>query len=218
MNSSLLGVVTPGNQVMPLLQNGLQLVEESYGKLERLGVATFWEGRTQCLENKGNLQVLSTFETPAHLAIAFLEQSHPDGVIGTPCPQLYANDDLALVYTGQLVNAIDIRRSLLRLGFHCESQRESELVLRLINRYFEIGMSLSEAVESSLFHLKGEFAVIALDARHQELLVTCQGHPLSIGVDQDTLYIASSTRILTALSSPLLHIRAGDAMVLHSIP
>ena len=67
MENTLLGVVTPGNQVMPLLQNGLQLVEESYGKLERLGVATFWEGRTQCLENQGNLQVLSTFETPAHL-------------------------------------------------------------------------------------------------------------------------------------------------------
>ncbi|MEK8017925.1 MAG: hypothetical protein VSS75_013715 [Candidatus Parabeggiatoa sp.] len=80
---------------------------------------------------------------------------------------------------------------------------------------FDIGMFLSEAVKSSLLHLRGEFAV--LDARHQELLVTRQGYPLSIGVDQETLYIASSTRILTALSDPLLHITEGEAMVLHSL-
>ena len=151
------------------------------------------------------------------LAIAFLEQSHPDGVIETPCPQLYANDELAVVYTGQLVNAIDIRRSLLRLGFHFEGHRDSEVVLRLINRYFEIGMPLHEAVKSSLLHLRGEFALIVLDAKHQELLVARQGYPLSIGVDQETLYIASSTRILTALSYPLLHITEGEAIVLHSL-
>ncbi len=54
-----------------------------------------------------------------------------------------------------------------------------------------------------------------LDAKHQELLVARQGYPLSIGVDQDTLYIASSTKILTALSYPLLHITEGEAIVLH---
>lgn len=217
MNQSLLGVLSLENNAISLLSNGLQKIEKTYGKWDRLGVATFSEGCTKCIENKGSLDILSAFATPAHLAIAFLDRPQENGLCAIPAPELYSNNSLALVYIGQIVNAKKSRLSLLQLGFQFETQHDSEVVLRLINRYFEVGMSLSEAASASLKHLKGEFAILALDARHQELLIIAHGYPLSLGVEQDTLYIASNTPILTTLSYPLLHLKEAEMFVLHSI-
>ncbi len=217
MNSSVLGIIGLGNRVISLLQDKLELVEKTYGKLDRFGVATFYEGRTKFLETQGSLDLLSGFSTPARLVIAFIEQTHPDEPPLQPRPELYTNNALALVYTGQLANAKDIRFELSTLGFHFETQCESEVVLRLIYRYFKIGMSLSEAVRLSLKYLEGDFALIVLDTRHQELLATRQGYALTIGVDQGTLYIGSNRRILNLISYPMLQIPEGEAMILHSL-
>ncbi len=213
--NSVLGILSQGNSVTSILPKDLLLVEETYGKLDKVGIATFGDGHIKCLETEGNLQGLSGFKTTAHLAIAFIEQTHPDQL--ELQPELYTNNDLALVYSGQLENAKDIRFELSRLGFHFESQRDSETVLRLIHRYFEIGMSLSEAMRLSLKYLEGDFAVIVLDARHQELVAARQGYPLTIGIDQETLYIGSSTNILNVISYPVLQIKEGEAIMLQSI-
>ena len=117
MNQSLLGVLSLENNAISLLSNGLQKIEKNYGELARLGVATFSEGCTKCLENKGSLDIFSAFTTPAHFAIGFLDRQE-NGLCAIPAPELYSNNSLALVYIGQLVNAKKIRLGLLQLGFH----------------------------------------------------------------------------------------------------
>ncbi|MEK8015478.1 MAG: hypothetical protein VSS75_001335 [Candidatus Parabeggiatoa sp.] len=44
-----------------------------------------------------------------------------------------------------------------------------------------------------------------------------QGYPLTIGIDQETLYIGSSTNILNVISYPVLQIKEGEAIMLQSI-
>ncbi|HIE02913.1 MAG TPA: hypothetical protein EYP59_21965 [Thiotrichaceae bacterium] len=220
MNNSLLGILTKGSRVTSIVEKDLLLVEETYGKLDRIGVATFCEGQIKCLENQGNLQALSDFQIPdpAHLAITLIEQHYPDGMEQPqPRPELSSNKELALVYSGKLENAIDIHFSLSELGFDFETHLESEAILRLIHRYIDIGMSLLEAIKLSLNNLEGDFAFIVLDARYQELVAACQGYPLTIGIDEQTLYIGSNARILNIVSCPMLQLKAGEAMMLQSI-
>jgi len=217
MNNSLLGILTKGSRVTSILQKDLQQIEQTYGKLDQVGVATFCDGHTKCLETQGNLQALSDFHTPAHLAITMIEQKFPNSIPLQDQPELFSNNELALVYSGQLENARDIRLSLSRLGFDFDSQRDSEVVLRQIQRYFEIGLSLSEAMRLALKELEGYFSLIVLDAKHQELAAARQGYSLTIGIAQETLYIGSNTRILNVVSSPMLQIQDGEAMILQSI-
>jgi len=219
MNNSLLGILTKVRfDALPCvstLQKDLQLVEQTYGKLDQVGVATFCDGHTQCIETQGNLQALSGFNTPAHLAIALIEQKFPDMHQIQVSPELSSNNDLALVYSGQLENAKDICLNVLKLDLPI--QRDSEVVLRLIYRYFEFGLSLSEAMRLTLNDLEGYFSLIVLDARHQELVAARHGHPLTIGIDQETLYIGSNTRILNVVSSPMLQIQDGETIMLQSL-
>ncbi len=92
MNNSLLGILTKVRfEALPcvsILQKDLQLVEQTYGKLDLVGVATFCDGHIKCLFTKGNLQALSGFNTLANLAISMIEQKFPDCIPLQDIPEL----------------------------------------------------------------------------------------------------------------------------------
>jgi len=132
--------------------------------------------------------------------------------------RFYATEHLAIVHNGVIENNPELREELMSLGYEFESKTDSELILRLLGRYLDIGLSPKEAISVTIIRLHGFFAMIALFAGEEEQLIAARrGNPLAIGLGEEALYVSSDANTLEPLSRQVIQLEEGSPAVLSSV-
>lgn len=128
------------------------------------------------------------------------------------------------MHNGILNNANDLRRALQAEGHVFSSQTDTEVIVKLIGKYYEEGnkkkkgsMSLKEATEIALASCVGTWglAIVCTDAP-DEMVVACNGSPLVIGLGTDRTFIASETSAFNRYTKNFISMKDGEIGVLHS--
>jgi glucosamine--fructose-6-phosphate aminotransferase (isomerizing) len=126
-----------------------------------------------------------------------------------------------LAHNGTLNNANDLRRELQKEGHIFTSQTDTEVIAKLIGKYYEEGkenkISLKEATEKALARCDGTWglAIICTDTP-DELVVACNGSPLVIGIADDRTFIASETSAFNRYTKNFISMKDGEIGVLHA--
>jgi glucosamine--fructose-6-phosphate aminotransferase (isomerizing) len=211
--SSIFGILNENNLFASLEQELLQLEN---GVHDLINVATVVNGRIEWQEVADLNGLLSKLSLNGHFGIAYKhQQNESDKHHG----HLYANEHLAVVYNGQIENRIELREELMDLGYEFQNRTDnSELILRVINRYLDIGLSPKEAISVSLMRLHGHFIIMALfAAKEEEIIIARRDHPLAIGLGKDILYVAQDTELLKPLSQQVIQLSEGYPAMLSSV-
>nr|MBQ8253114.1 glutamine--fructose-6-phosphate transaminase (isomerizing) [Lachnospiraceae bacterium] len=207
-------------EAVPVLLDGLEKLE--YRGYDSAGIAVISkEGKLQVKKSKGRLCVLRE---------RLRDENAPDGMIGightrwathgepndaNAHPHLGQQGKIAVVHNGIIENYMEIKKSLLRKGITFCSDTDTEVVVQLLEYYYEKCKNLMDAVYAVLGRIKGAYAMGILCCDYPgQMIAVRQDAPLLIGCGKLGSYLASDVTALLAHTRTVAYMEDGEVAVL----
>ncbi len=198
--------------IVPILIDGLKRLE--YRGYDSAGIAILngglkrvrRVGRVAEMEAEVLLQNLNGMAGIGHTRWA----TH-GGVTEFNAHPILSRDELAVVHNGIIEHHDALRTRLKALGYHFESQTDTEVIAHLVHHHYSMLHDLFSAVRAAVSELHGAFAigVIALNSPDT---VCCarMGCPLLIGLGEGENFFASDVSALISVTRRIIYLEEGD--------
>ncbi len=203
-------------EAAPLLVEGLRRLE--YRGYDSAGVATLngkgiqrrrAEGKLNNLQDRLDAEPLSGTTGIGHTRWA----TH--GVPNETNAHPHATERVALVHNGIIENFQELRRELVAAGHQLASETDTEVIVHLIDRYLDEGLSPRDATRRALERLEGAFALAIIFAGDEKLMIGARkGSPLALGIGEDEMFLGSDAIALAPLTKTVVYLDDGDWVVL----
>ena len=198
-----------------ILLAGLERLE--YRGYDSAGIATVLEGEIHCVRAKGKLHNLnSKLErevNPSQIGIGHTRwATHGKPEEYNAHPHMDMAMRVAVVQNGIVENYRELREKLQSRGHQFRSDTDTEVIPHLIGEFLAASPgSLLEAVQKSVNHLEGAFAIAVISADHpDELVVARQQAPLTLGFGQGEFFCASDLTALVPHTRAVLSLENGE--------
>ena len=124
-----------------------------------------------------------------------------------------SNGRIALVHNGIIENFEPLRDELIDAGYQFDSETDTEVVVHLIDHYYEQQADLLEAVRASLKRLEGAYAIGALCRDEPGRIIAARvGSPLVVGIGIGENFIASDVLALRPVTDRFIFLEEGDVV------
>lgn len=122
-----------------------------------------------------------------------------------------SHQHIALVHNGIIENYKKEKEKLQKMGYHFESETDSEVVAHAIHHAVEEGADLLQAVQQVCKRLTGAYAlgVVSLDEPNH-LVLARMGCPLLIGLTERESFFASDVAALISETRRIVYLKDGD--------
>jgi glutamine---fructose-6-phosphate transaminase (isomerizing) len=198
-----------------ILLAGLERLE--YRGYDSAGIATVLEGDLHCIRAKGKLynlrEKLELEVNSAQIGIGHTRwATHGKPEEYNAHPHLDMNKRLAVVQNGIIENYRELKEKLEYKGVKFCSDTDTEVIPHLIADFLaNEEISLLEAVQKSVGHLQGAFAIAVLSADYpDEIIVARQQAPLTLGFGQGEFFCASDITALLPHTHAVLSLENGE--------
>jgi len=126
-----------------------------------------------------------------------------------------SSETVTVVHNGIIENHAELRGELRELGYHFESETDTEVIAHLVEHYQRDGASLLQAAQKATARLHGAYAIVLLSKREPGVLVGARsGSPLVLGYGDDENYLASDIHALLPLTRRFVYLAEGDVVEL----
>ncbi len=127
----------------------------------------------------------------------------------------HATDRVAVVHNGIIENFKELRAELVELGHVLTSDTDTEVLVHVIDRYLQDGLSPQDATGAALKRLKGAFALGIIFTGETKLMIGARrGSPLAIGIGDGEMFLGSDAIALAPLTKSIIYLDDGDWAVL----
>ncbi|MCP8939380.1 glutamine--fructose-6-phosphate transaminase (isomerizing) [Alsobacter sp. SYSU M60028] len=202
--------------VAPLIVDALKRLE--YRGYDSAGVATLEDGRLTRRRAEGKLRNLEAklAEAPlkGHAGIGHTRwATHGRPTERNAHP--HATERLAVVHNGIIENFRELRQKLEAEGAIFETETDTEVVARLVDRELARNADPETAISLVLPQLRGAFALAFLFDGEDDLLIGArQGAPLAVGYGDGEMYLGSDALALAPFTDTITYLEDGDWVVL----
>jgi len=184
-------------QAQPILLNGLKSLE--YRGYDSSGMAVILStsktisirkspGKINALENTLKKKALNGTSGIAHTRWA----THGAPNQENAHPHMDCTGGIALAHNGIIENYSKLKSELIKEGHKFISQTDTEVIVHLVEKFYNKKTSLEEAVRKAISKLEGSFAIAVISGREPGKLVGARmGSPLIIGLGQSENFLAS---------------------------
>jgi glutamine---fructose-6-phosphate transaminase (isomerizing) len=118
---------------------------------------------------------------------------------------------VALVHNGIIENHAELREELQGDGYDMLSATDTEVIVHLLHRELEGGVSLLTAMQTVLPRLEGAYALAAVDTQHPaEVIGARKGSPLVVGIGIGENFLASDQMALRQVTDRFIYLEEGD--------
>jgi glucosamine--fructose-6-phosphate aminotransferase (isomerizing) len=193
----IVGYVGP-RQAPGIILNGLKRLE--YRGYDSAGLAVLQQnGNLEIRRDKGKLVNLETMlqESPLHGHIGIGHTrwaTHGKPSQRNAHPHMGMNERVVVVHNGIVENYQSLREELEAEGVEFASETDTEVIVQMLERFVESGMSLIEAARNTFAQLEGSNAVVAISVDEPERMIcTRMGNAggITIGIGDGEMFIAS---------------------------
>jgi glutamine---fructose-6-phosphate transaminase (isomerizing) len=200
--------------VVPILMEGLRRLE--YRGYDSAGLAIEVPGGTiERRRTEGKVQRLQEALDATPLAGVCGIAHTRWATHGVPSernahPQV-SGPGVALVHNGIIENHEPLRRELQALGYHFESETDTEVVAHRIRRYLDEKADLLGAVRKTVAELEGAYALAVVSSDDPEKIVVARaGCPVVIGLGIGENFVASDVAALLPVTRRFMFLEEGD--------
>jgi glucosamine--fructose-6-phosphate aminotransferase (isomerizing) len=127
-------------------------------------------------------------------------------------PHLDCRQRTAVVHNGVVTNFLSLRTRLLAEGHHFLSDTDSEVLPHLIEQHYS--GNLEEAVARALAEVEGTYALAAVRAGEDKLVLARRESALVIGVGDGEFFAASDVTAFLEYTHRVIYLEDGDLAVL----
>lgn len=207
-------------QAQPILLNGLKRLE--YRGYDSSGIAVVTSpknsiavkkapGKILALENLIKNKPLSGFTGIAHTRWA--THGEPNKV--NAHPHCDCKNKIAVVHNGIIENFSKLKAELSKEGHKFLSQTDTEVIVHLIEKFYQKNIPLEDAVRKALSKLEGSFAVGVVSTLEPEKLVGARlGSPLVVGIGKNENFLASDVPALLDCVKDVIYLDDNEVVVL----
>ena len=204
---------TGGSQAAPLLLEGLEKLE--YRGYDSAGIAVMNKNEISVCKVTGRIANLreKTDNGQAVLGIAGIGHTrwatHGAPTDSNAHPHRSNSGKFAVVHNGIIENYINLRGELIKKGFVFESETDTEVVVHLIEMYYN--GNIKKAIIKALSRLHGSYALgVICDECPQKLYVARESSPLILGVGVEENYFASDVTALVSYTRNVIYLDDGE--------
>ncbi len=210
---------TGDREAAPLLLDGLKKLE--YRGYDSAGVAVMRDGVISVEKVTGRIANLCEKtgdgkKVPGTLGIGHTRwATHGAPTDSNAHPHLSNDGRFAVVHNGIIENYIPLREELIHAGYHFESQTDTEVIVHLLEMYYE--GDVKTAVLKTAAQLHGSYAlgvVCSEEAGH--VYVAREASPLILGVGVGENYFASDVTALVSHTRNVMYLEDGEFACLTS--
>lgn len=119
--------------------------------------------------------------------------------------------EIAVVHNGIIENHESLKKQLLEMGYHFESETDTEIVGHLVHSYIKKGKTFLEAVQAAVSQLEGAYAIGIMNAAEPHHIIAVRsGSPLVVGLGIGENFIASDHLALLSIAQSFIYLKEGD--------
>jgi glucosamine--fructose-6-phosphate aminotransferase (isomerizing) len=201
---------------VPLLIQGLQRLE--YRGYDSAGIAVVNGsikrvrsiGRVAEMQGKAEGQKLAGLTGIGHTRWA----TH-GGVTEPNAHPHISRDEIAVVHNGIIENHEEQRERLSALGYHFESQTDTEVIAHLIHHHLQSHHDLFKATQAAVKELDGAFAIGVLSLDTPDVIAGARmGCPLLVGLGEGENFLASDVSAVLTATRKVMYLEDGDVVEL----
>ncbi len=207
----IVGILGRDDVAQPLI-GGLRRLE--YRGYDSAGIATLVNGHVERRRAEGkldNLEVLLAADPIGGSSGIGHTRWATHGVPNEVNAHPHATNRVALVHNGIIENFQELRDELAPYGNRFETETDTEVIVHLVTRFLEDGLSPVEAVAAALPRLEGAFALVMIFTGEHDLMIGARrGSPLAIGYGDGEMYFGSDALALAPLTQRICYLEEGD--------
>ena len=199
--------------VVPILIEGLKRLE--YRGYDSAGLAVIDHQQIQRHRKLGKVAELEKLlqETPIHGNIGIAHTrwaTHGKPSTDNAHPHI-SHDRVAIVHNGIIENHQLLKEKQQAEGYQFTSETDTEVIVHLLHAQLDNSNSLLDAVQKSIKHLEGAYALGIICKDEPDTLVACRkGSPLVIGIGIEEYFIASDVAALLPVTQRFIFLQEGD--------
>ncbi len=195
-----------------ILIDGLRLLE--YRGYDSAGVAILNGGGVELRRSVGKLPALEALLKQKPI-VGTLGLGHTRWAThGRPCeenahPHACCHNMIALVHNGIIENYVELKKSLIMMGHHFNSETDTEVLVHLIEEAYR--KNLMTAVQTALKQVKGSYAIGVISADDRTRLVAARKNsPLVVGLGERENFLASDVPALLPHTRKVMFLEDGE--------
>ncbi len=212
----------------PILLQGLKRLE--YRGYDSVGISTIATGKLLIHKRSGRIgdleAELQKREVPGTIGIGHTRwATHGEPNWQNAHPHDDCTGKIALIHNGIIENYATLKTDLQAHGHHFKTQTDTEVLVHLIEQFYQANGSLEAAVREALLLIKGTYGIAVICSDDPNILITARnGSPIVLGIgDQEYLIasdvaaIAGHTCNVTYLDDNEMAIVRRDSLVIKTI-
>ncbi|MGM0898332.1 MAG: glutamine--fructose-6-phosphate transaminase (isomerizing) [Bacillota bacterium] len=128
-------------------------------------------------------------------------------------PHQNKSDRFTIVHNGVIENYHHIQRDYLE-GMEMESDTDTEIIVQLIGKFVEEGMTTKEAFSKALKLMKGSYAIALLDAEEEQTIYVAKNKsPLLVGLGENFNVIASDAMAMLQVTDQFVELMDKEVVI-----
>lgn len=210
-------------ETVPILLEGLFRLE--YRGYDSSGIAVTHDGNLSVRKTLGRIQNLRDLiikePLQGHVGISHTRwATHGEVTYANAHPHLDASGRLALVHNGVIENHAKLRAQLEEEGHQFVSQTDTEVLVHLIGRAFDLigektEKALVEAVREALRRVDGTYGIALLHADVPEVMIGARrGSPLVLGIGIGEHFLASDVSAIVMHTRDVVYLNDYEIVAL----
>ena len=192
----------------------------SYRGYDSVGCATIHsDGKIDLRKDAGKVEAVAE-------RLAFAEMKGKRGIMqlrwatfGAPSqvnsqPHLDSDGDMVGAHNGNVVNNVELRELFKSEGMLVRSSNDGESCVHAVERYFNQGLSMTEAVRKSYDLLQGDYAYVIGHVTEEVLYALKKGSGLVVGIAEDATIVSSDLPSILPHTRKIMRVYDGEMVTL----
>lgn len=188
----IMGIINKKGKAIKKVIEGLEKLE--YRGYDSCGIAYLTANKIETIKTKGrvkDLKELIDINIKSDIAIGHTRWA-THGVASTINAHPHTVGDITLVHNGIIENYLELKDILVNKGYQFKSSTDTEIACTLIDFYYQENKDINKAIINFMDKVKGSYAIVLLcKSIKDKIFVIKKDSPLVIGVNADTVFIAS---------------------------
>lgn len=218
----IVGSIRKNANVVDFLTDGLKRLE--YRGYDSSGIAVFdsQDQKIKRVRRVGRVALMADAVRAknlfGHIGIGHTRWATHGGVTEPNAHPHISSGLIAVVHNGIIENFESERTRLQNLGYHFESQTDTEVIAHAIkHEYSQNGQDFYLAVKQAVQHFCGAFAIAVMCQNNpNEMVVARMGCPLLVAFGDDEIFVASDVSAVVAFTRQISYLEDGDVALLNA--
>ncbi len=129
-------------------------------------------------------------------------------------PHLDSDGDLVGAHNGNVVNNIELRKQFAAEGMTVRSENDGESCVHAVERYFDQGYGMVEAIRKATRDLEGDYSFVIGSVGDDKLYAIKKGSGLVAGITEDLTCIGSDLPSILPITRNILRLADGEIITI----